>query len=127
MTATSEGMFLLEDQKQARRDGKLTGWKCATCGFTRSTPMFVCPKDRSRKIVSVELPNEGKVVSFTIQKISSEEFLNDLPFAFVVVELTNGVHVTGWVADISRDADLPLGSKVRYTPSYKPGVQFEKS
>lgn len=118
--------YLLEDQKNARRDGKLTGWKCATCGHRQGTPMFICPKDHSRAIESVELPLEGEVVSYTIQKISSEEFINDLPFAFVVVKLDDGTNVSGWVADVHRETDLPVGSRVRFAPSYKPGTQFEK-
>lgn len=121
------GAFLLEDQKNARRDGKLMAWKCARCGHTQVTPMFVCAKDMSRDVKAVELPNDGVVESYTIQKISSEEFINDLPFAFVVVTLTDGTRVSGWVADVHRESDLPVGTKVRYTPSYKPGVQFEKA
>jgi uncharacterized OB-fold protein len=89
--------------------------------------MFRCPKDGGREIGEADLPTEGSVEDFTIQKISSEEFLNDLPFAFVVVRLTDGTRISGWVADISRDSDLPMGTKVRYTPSYKPGILFEKA
>lgn len=119
--------FLLDDQKSARRDGKLVGWKCATCGHRQSTPMFVCPKDHARTIEPVDLPDTGVVDSYTIQKITSEEFINDLPFAFVVVKLDDGTKISGWVADVSRETDLPLGTRVKYAPSYKPGILFEKA
>lgn len=119
--------YLLEDQKNARRDGKLVGWKCAGCGHKSATPMFICPKDHGRTIESVELPLEGTVEAYTIQKISSEEFINDLPFAFVVVKLSDGTNISGWVPDVHRENDLPLGTKVRYSPSYKPGIMFEKA
>ncbi len=119
--------YSLEDQKNARRDGKLVGWKCTSCGHTTSTPMWICPKDRGRDIQPVDLPLEGEVVTYTIQKISSEEFINDLPFAFVVVRLDDGTKISGWVPDVAREDDLPLGTRVRYSPSYKPGIMFEKA
>ncbi|HWG90399.1 MAG TPA: OB-fold domain-containing protein [Candidatus Thermoplasmatota archaeon] len=125
--SSEQTVFTMEDAKQARKDGKLMGWKCAQCGHTQATPMFICSKDMGRKIETVELPGEGEIVDFTVQKISSEDFINDVPFAFVLVKLTNGVHISGWVPDIARDRDLPLGTKVRYTPSYRPGIMFEKA
>lgn len=118
---------LLADVKERLRDGKLTGYRCTSCGHMQATPIFVCPKDGGRKVELVDLPETGVVVTRTIQAVSSEEFINDVPFAFVVVELDNGVRTTGWVADIRKPDDLPLGAKVRFTPSYKPGVQFEKA
>lgn len=115
------------EQKQAMKDGRLLAWKCETCGHKSVTPMYVCPKDASRKIGRTELPHEGEVVSFTVQKISVEEFINEVPFAFVVVKLTDGTLVSGWIADVASDRDLKLGQKVRHEPTYKPGVLFEKS
>ncbi|HVL47744.1 MAG TPA: OB-fold domain-containing protein [Candidatus Thermoplasmatota archaeon] len=124
--AASEA-FTMQQAKEALRDGKLMGWKCTTCGHTQATPMLVCPVDRKRAIEGVELPPTGQVVSFTVQNVSSEEYINDIPFAFVVVELDNKVRVSGWLPYVAKAADLPLGTKVRFTPSYKPGVQFEKA
>lgn len=125
--AVQNAVYTMEDAKQARKDGKLVGWKCSGCGHMQATPMFICPKDMGRKIETVDLPTEGEIVDFTVQKISSEEFINDVPFAFVLVKLENGVHISGWVPDISRDRDLPIGTKVRYSPSYRPGIMFEKA
>lgn len=119
--------YTMGDAKEALRDGKLMGWRCATCGHTQSTPMLVCPKDNGRDIAGVELPATGQILSFTVQNISSEEYINDIPFAFVVVALDNGVHVTGWLPYVAKASDLPLGTKVKFVPSYKPGVQFERA
>lgn len=118
---------IMADVKEKLRDGHLVGFKCTTCDHIQETPMYVCPKDGGRGSTLVELPHTGEIVTRTVQVISSEEFINDCPFAFVVVSLDNGVRVTGWVADIRKPEDLPLGAKVRFTPSYKPGVQFERA
>ncbi|MHB8606099.1 MAG: Zn-ribbon domain-containing OB-fold protein [Thermoplasmatota archaeon] len=124
----------VNEQREAAKDGKLIAWRCATCHHTTMTPMLICPLDKSRAIEKVELPTTGKIVSFTIQKISIEEFINDVPFAYVVVELEGvkgakgeNVHVPGWVADVARDSDLPLGTNVKLASTYRPGFLFEKA
>lgn len=52
--------------------------------------------------------------------------MNDAPYAYVVVELDGGGRVTGWMPSVRSDSDLVLGERVRFVPSYKPGVQFAK-
>lgn len=117
-----------KEQKDAAKDGKLLAWACAKCGHKSITPMYSCPIDHSRGIKTVELPSEGTIEAYTVQKlIAPEEFLNDIPFAFVVVKLTDGTLVSGMVLDIARDTDLPMGAKVKHTPSYKSVYLFEKA
>ena len=117
-----------KEQKDAAKDGKLLAWQCGKCGAKSITPMYVCPNDHSRDIHTATLPSTGVVDAFTVQKlIAPEEFLNDIPFAFVVVKLDDGTHVSGMVLDISRDGDLPLGTKLKHTPSYKSVYLFEKA
>lgn len=117
-----------KEQKELAKDGKLTAWACGKCGHKSITPMYVCPVDKSRDIVQAPLPSTGVIEAYTIQKlIAPEEFLNDIPFAFTVVKLDDGTLVPGMVLDISRDADLPLGTKVKHTPSYKSVYLFEKA
>jgi uncharacterized OB-fold protein len=116
------------EQRDAAKDGKLLAWQCATCGHKSITPMYICPVDRSHDIKTTQLPSEGVVEAYTIQKlIAPEEFLNDIPFAFTVVKLTDGTLVSGMVLDVARDADLPVGTKVRHAPSYKSVYLFEKA
>jgi uncharacterized OB-fold protein len=116
------------EQKDAAKDGKLLAWACATCGHKSITPMYVCPEDGSRDIKTATLPTTGVVEAYTVQKlIAPEEFLNDIPFAFVVVKLEDGTLVSGMVLDIARDGDLPVGTRVKHAPSYKSVYLFEKA
>lgn len=117
-----------KEQRDAAKDGKLLAWACATCGHKSITPMYVCPQDRSRDIHTAQLPSTGVVEAYTVQKlIAPEEFLNDIPFAFVVVKLDDGTPVSGMVLDISSDRDLPVGTRVKHAPSYKSVYLFEKA
>jgi uncharacterized OB-fold protein len=116
------------EQKAAAKEGRLKAWACGKCGHKSITPMYVCPVDKARDIRTVDLPSTGVVESYTVQKlIAPEEFLNDIPFAFVVVKLDDGTLVSGMVLDVARDADLPIGTRVRHAPSYKSVYLFEKA
>lgn len=117
-----------KEQKEAAKDGTLKAWACGKCGHKSITPMYVCPVDKSRDVTTADLPPTGVIESYTVQKlIAPEEFLNDIPFAFVVVKLDDGTLVSGMVLDVARDSDLPPGTRVRHAPSYKSVYLFEKA
>lgn len=124
----AKAIMTQKEQKDSAKDGKLMAWSCGTCGHKSITPMYVCPVDKSRDIGTTQLPSTGTIEAYTIQKlIAPEEFLNDIPFAFTVVKLDDGTLISGMVLDIARDADLPIGTKVKHSPSYKSVFLFEKA
>lgn len=128
MEAAAKRVMTQKEQKEAAKDGKLLAWACAKCGHKSITPMYVCPLDKGRDIQTVQLPSTGVVEAYTIQKlIAPEEFLNDIPFAFVVVKLDDGTLVSGMVMDVNSERDLPAGAKVKHAPSYKSVYLFEKA
>lgn len=122
----AEPVLTLEQQRAALREGKIIGCRCGACGHETLAPMLRCPACRSPRIARREFSPSGTVATFTIQSVAAEAFLNETPFAFVVVKLDDGPRVSGWIPWIARPPDLPLGQKVEYTPSYKPGMMFEK-
>jgi len=116
----------LKEQKDLLRDGHVVGFHCTKCKVDRLSPMTRCPKCGSSDIQRREFSKTGKVVSYTIQSVASEQFLNETPFAFALIQLDDGPRVSGWIPWIAKAKDLPMGQKVEYVPSYKPGMQFEK-
>lgn len=112
--------------RELQKDGKLAGWTCATCGRTLATPVFRCACG-GEDIRLKELPSTGIVESFNIQRVSAEEFINDVPYAWAVIKLDDGTRVSGWIGYIHEPKDLPLGARVKHVPGYKPGLQFEKA
>lgn len=117
----------LEEQKKALREGRIVGFRCGACGHEQVSPLMRCPKCRSDDVATREFSTTGRVVGYTIQSVASEQFLNETPFAFAIIQLDDGPRVSGWIPWISRPSELPVGAQVRYTPSYKPGMQFEKA
>lgn len=74
-----------------------------------------------------EFAREGRVTTYTIQIVAPEAFLNEVPFAWVLVELDDGgPTISGWIPFVTRPEELQVGQRVRFTPTYKPGIMFEK-
>jgi uncharacterized OB-fold protein len=115
----------LKEQKEELRNGKVVGFHCPNCKLDRFSPMLSCPKCKG-PVERRTFSSTGTVVSYTIQSVASEQFLNETPFAFALIQLDDGPRVSGWIPWIAKEKDLPMGQKVEYVSSYKPGMQFEK-
>ena len=105
---------------------RLRGFQCRNCGLRTATWTLACPRCGTPDLEETTLSDRGSVVAFTVLTVPGDEFLNDAPYAYVVVELDGGGRVTGWMPSVKSDADLAIGTRVRFSPSYKPGVQFVK-
>jgi len=64
---------------------KLLGTKCRKCDYTFATPRLACTQC-GKETDWVELPQEGRVHTFTTCYFGSEEFLKETPFHLVLVE-----------------------------------------
>ena len=105
--------------------GRLRGFRSG-CGFVTATWGLACPRCGARDLEEVALSGRGRVASFTVQTVPSEEYLNDAPYAYVVVELEEGARITGWMAGVRSDDELADDEPVRFVPGYRRGVQFER-
>ncbi len=106
--------------------GKLRGFRCTDCGLVTATWGLACSRCGHRDLEEMELTPKGKVVAFTILTVPSEDFLNDAPYAYVVVELDGGGRITGWMPTVRAENQIAIGDRVHYVTGYKPGVQFVK-
>lgn len=107
-------------------EGRLRGYRCANCGFVTATWSIACPRCSEARLVEIDLSGRGRIVAFTVQNVPGDEFLNEAPYAYVVVGLEEGGRITGWMPTVRRVEDLAIGDAVHFQGSYKPGVQFVK-
>lgn len=105
--------------------GRLRGFR-SSCGFVSATWGLVCPACGQRDLAEVSLSGKGRVAAFSIQHVPSDEFLNEAPYAYVVVDLDEGGRLTGWMESVKTADDLSIGDRVEWMSSYKPGVHFTK-
>jgi uncharacterized OB-fold protein len=104
----------------------LRGFRCTNCQLVTATWALACPRCGASAFQETQLGTTGKVVAFTVLSVPGDEFLNDAPYAYVVVELDGGGRITGWMPAVRSPAEVAIGDRVRFAPSYKPGVQFVK-
>lgn len=107
-------------------DARLRGFRCQNCSLVTATWGLACSRCGQPKLKEFALSDRGRVVAFTVLAVPGEEFLNDAPYAYVVVDLDGGGRVTGWMPTVKAESDLSIGAPVRFVPGYKPGVQFAK-
>lgn len=120
-------LLSMKQQQDKLRDEEIWGHHCDACEHEQFAPMVRCPACGSKHLSTRKFSNTGQVVSYTIQTVAAESFLNETPFAYAIVDLDDGPKIACWIPYISRPSDLPVGSKVTYVPSYKPGIQFDKA
>jgi len=124
METPVSALHSIADYRTAYEEGvRLRGVRSA-CGFVTATWGLVCPKCGQRDLVEADLDGRGKICAFSVQNVPSDEFLNDAPYAYVVVDLEGGGRITGWIDGVAREGDLAIGSPVEWVSSYKPGVHF---
>jgi len=104
----------------------LRGFRCRACGTRTATWGLACSKCGARELEEAELSESGLIVAGTLVAVPSEEFVNEVPYAYVLVELDGGGRVSGWIPGASREEEIAPGTRVRFRPSYKSGVQFER-
>ena len=124
MVAPTSTSHSIADFRVAYEEGqRLRGFRC-TCGFVTATWGLACPRCGSRSLVEVDLATHGTVAAFSVQTVPSDEFLNDAPYAYVLVDLDGGGRIAGGIDGVAADAELAIGAPVAWVPTYKPGVHF---
>ena len=126
ITQTENAELTIKEFQEEIREGKIDGYVCSNCGHNQIDIMEFCPVCHSSMLQKVSFSNKGKVVTFTIQFVAPEQFMNEVPYAWAIIQLDDGPKITGWIPFISKPEDLPIGLKVVFKKSYLPGIVFEK-
>jgi uncharacterized protein len=108
------------------REGKICGYRCSNCGLKRIDIMEFCPNCHGENLEKVQFLDTGTVLTYTIQFVAPEQYMNEVPYAWAIIQLDDGPKVTGWIPFISKPSDLPVGQRVGFKKSYLPGIVFEK-
>ena len=91
---------------------RLEAARCDGCGAVSFPPRVVCPACRGRKLATVSLEPEGKVLTWTVIHVGPSSHKHEVPYALAVVELAGGVRITCQVADLD-PAQVAPGLPVR--------------
>jgi uncharacterized OB-fold protein len=124
MSGETSSLHTIEAYRRGYEDEhRIRGFRCR-CGFLTATWGLRCPTCGGSEFTETELATTGRLAALTVQTVPSDEFVNDAPYAYVLVDLDGGGRIAGWMPGVGLDSDLSNGRRVRYTPGYKPGLQF---
>jgi uncharacterized OB-fold protein len=116
---------IAEYRRGYESEQRLRGFRSA-CGFVTATWGLVCPQCGQRDLGDGVLSPRGRVAAYSVQTVPTEEFVNDAPYAYVIVELDGGGRITGWMPLVQSPDQLAIGDRVRWRPTYRSGVVFER-
>lgn len=88
--------------------------ECAQCHRTFIPPKFTCRACGHTDFQEKEIPEKGKILSFTTIWVAPESFMDQVPYDIVVVELADKLRVTGRL--------LPIDKK----PTIDAPVEFDR-
>jgi uncharacterized OB-fold protein len=73
----------------------MTIFVCEQCGQPSLQKRLLCRSCHHQQLTEANVSGEGAIYSFSTIHISSAEFQQDAPYTVIVVELENGLKVTG--------------------------------
>ena len=109
------------------KDGKILARKCKNCGQLHLATVYFCQKCGSRNFENETVAGVGSVVTYTIMTVPPAGFEKFSPYAWVVMNLENSdLRVSGFMANISKPSDLPIGTKAKVVGFDERGIIIEK-
>ncbi len=91
---------------------RLEAGKCKKCCKVFFPPRLICDACESREFESVNLEDEGTLITFTVIRVPPGPFSDQAPYAIGIVELNDGVRITTQIVDCDFD-EIQIGSKVK--------------
>lgn len=79
----------------------LVGGRCASCDALRFPYRGVCPQCQRADVAPTALSTSGRVYTFTIVRGSPPGYCGEIPYAFGVIELPEGLRVIATI--VARD------------------------
>lgn len=93
-------------------DRKLMGVRCAKCKKVTVPPRSTCPQCGDTNISWAELPNRGRLVTYTIIHVPPAQFQTLAPYAIGIVEFCEGTRLPGMIRNVKFE-NLRIGMEVQ--------------
>jgi len=87
--------FTIEQFYSYIHQKKLVGGKCRKCGKIHLPPRPLCDNCFSEDFDWVEIPEKGRLLTYTVIHVAPPQFQKMAPYAVGIVELENGLKIPG--------------------------------
>ena len=113
---------------EAAKTGNVLARKCIKCNELHLATVYFCSKCGSKEFENSILKGTGKVVTYTIMTVPPAGFEDLTPYAWVVMELDDyDLRISGFLPNIEKPEDLPIGAIVKVIDFDNRGIVLEKS
>ena len=116
----------------AAKAGNVLARKCIKCGELHLATVYFCKKCGSKGFSNSTIKGTGKVVTYTIMTVPPAGFEDLTPYAWVVMELDDTselmspIRISGFLANIQKPEDLPIGTAVKVVGFDDRGIVLER-
>ena len=116
----------------AAKDGNVLARKCIKCGELHLATVYFCKKCGSKGFSNSTIKGTGKVVTYTIMTVPPAGFEDLTPYAWVVMELDDTselmspIRISGFLANIQKPEDLPIGTAVKVVSFDDRGIVLKR-
>jgi uncharacterized OB-fold protein len=91
---------------------KLMGVTCAGCKKVIVPPRSRCPHCGNSDMKWTELPNRGRLVTYTMIHVSPAQFQDLAPYPVGIVEFAEGVRLPGMIRNVKLE-NLKIGMELQ--------------
>ena len=112
---------------EAVKAGNILARKCRKCDELHLATVYFCKKCGSKEFEDSILKGAGKVATYTIMTVPPAGFEDLVPYAWVVIELDDSdLRVSGFLTNIQKPEDLPIGAAVNVVGFDDRGIVLKK-
>jgi len=98
-----ENQFTIEQFYRHIRQGRLLGARCRKCGKIHLPPRPLCDECFSERFEWTEIPQRGKLLTYTIIDVAPPQFQEMTPYVVGIVQLGNGLRIPGMIKNVDHD------------------------
>jgi len=108
---SEQAPFTVEQFYKHILQGKLMGGKCRKCGKVHLPSRPLCDNCFSKEFEWIEVPQKGKLLTYTVIHVAPTQFQGMAPYAVGIVQLENGVKIPGMVRGVALE-QIKIGMRL---------------
>lgn len=98
---SEQAPFIMEQFYKHILQGKLMGGKCKKCRKVHLPPRPLCDNCFSKEFEWTEIPQKGKLLTYTVIHVAPAQFQSMTPYAVGIIQLENGVKIPGMIRGVA--------------------------
>jgi uncharacterized OB-fold protein len=95
--------FTIEQFYKHLAQGKLMAGKCTRCGKIHLPPRTLCDNCFSQEFTWTEISGKGKLLTYSVIHIASQQFQPLAPYAVGIIELENALKLPGMISSVTQE------------------------